>query len=369
MNPPDRIILAGPKPPDHRSFGSRKVHISGSGEFPNDTFFGYTKFGLLQMITGMQNYFLPLILAITFTSLMQFASFQSAISSDWEEDSKSSTSSSSASGRTQGEDKPEAPRRIKRQTTPDNESSAEAASIEPFTGIGGGTNSTQTKAPLQGKIEKSGSKNGQHLKPLDAHADSSDTGDPLSGKALDNELRGMVNDGSLRGLSPTMGDLGEPLKGRAALEGGKGATLDPDEDDQELMVEWDRWHNRFLRAVQLGVQELVNNPDPEDYERPRVDPVTGNFTSRYPLGTGAAFSCQVTSDGQIKNLELIEPSGFPKYDRAVMRAVQQLAGTRILVFPKGSHRRTVIQPGRIKTATSNDFKYHHFGDVERIKGR
>ncbi|MBX9571716.1 MAG: energy transducer TonB [Candidatus Obscuribacterales bacterium] len=320
-------------------------------------------------------------------SLSASAVIRPALASDWEEDGKPTTP-------VPVQQKTE-PRRIKRTPAPEQETGA----IEPFSGIGtndsygsqesndrfgskgsndaygsknandnfGSKNlSSGSGAPLQGKIEKTGSKIGQELKPMDAQAGSTD---PLSGRAIDNELRGMVNDGSLKGLSPTMGDLGAPLKGRAALEGGKGSTMDPDEEDQELMVEWDRWHNRFLRAVQLGVQELLNNPDPEDYERPRVDPRTGNFTSRYPLGTGAAFSCQVTAEGQIKNLEIIETSGFPKYDKAVVRAVQQLAGTRILVFPKGSHRRTVIQPGRIKTATTNDFKYHHFGDVERIRGR
>lgn len=218
----------------------------------------------------------------------------------------------------------------------------------------------QEGAPLQGVIKKTGT----HPE-LQSGTARSDLPGALSGKAIDDELKGMVKDGSLKHLAPALGELSDPLKGRAARDG---KELDPDEDDQELMVEWDRWRNRFLRAVQLGVQDLLNNPDPEDYERPRVDPVTGNFTSRYPLGTGAAFSCQVTADGQIKNLEIIEPSGFSKYDRALLRSVKALEGTRILAFPKGSHRRVVMQPGRIKTATTNQFQYHRFGDVERVPG-
>lgn len=286
-----------------------------------------------------------------------------ALASDWEEDNKSAAP---ASPTPEQESRPEV-HRIKRQTQIQETPAASNADegIVPFTAIDSQT-SEKGKAPLQGKIEKTGTKSGLMMQGMEAQAGQSD---PLSGKAIDDELRGMVNDGSLKSLAPALGQSGAPLKGRASLQGGKGGLLDPDEDDQELMVEWDRWHNRFLRAVQLGVQELLNNPDPEDYERPRVDPVTGNFTNRYPLGTGAAFSCQVTADGQIKNLEIVETSNFPKYDRAVLRAVQQLAGTRILVFPKGSHRRNVIQPGRIKTATTNDFKYHHFGDVERVPGR
>lgn len=190
---------------------------------------------------------------------------------------------------------------------------------------------------------------------------------PLDGKAIDDELRGMIQDGSLRPLQGLSGDLpeGTVLKG-TATKGGLG-SVDPDEEDQELMVEWDRWRNRFLRAVQLGVQEQVNNPDPEDYQRPRFDPQTGKLMPRFPLGTGAAFDCQITSDGRILNLTIIEPSGFSAYDRAVIKSIRQLEGTRILRFPSASRRTTVTQAGRIKTATSSDFQYHHFGDVEKVK--
>lgn len=183
----------------------------------------------------------------------------------------------------------------------------------------------------------------------------------LQGKSIDDELRGMVQDGSLKPLTGLY-DKEKPLKGSAAK-----ASDDPDEQDQELMVEWDRWRNRFMRAVQLGVQEMVNNPDPEDYERPRYDPQTGRLSTRYPMGTGTAFSCQVTRDGRILNLEVIEPSGFSKYDRVVLKAVRQLEGTRLLNFPKMSQRNTVTQAARIKTAATADFQYHKFGDVERVR--
>lgn len=183
----------------------------------------------------------------------------------------------------------------------------------------------------------------------------------LQGKTIDDELRGMVKDGSLKPLDGLY-DKEKPLKGNAAKESG-----DPDEQDQELMVEWDRWRNRFMRAVQLGVQEMVNNPDPEDYERPRYDAQTGRLSTRYPMGTGTAFSCMITKDGRILHLEVIEPSGFTKYDRIVLKAVRQLEGTRLLNFPKMSQRSNVTQAARIKTAQTADFQYHKFGDVERVR--
>ena len=281
--------------------------------------------------------------------------------SDWDEDSGSDKNNKQKPAQTQAAPESEYASQPPPESASQSSSDAGADSM---------SSSSDGKKPLEGKIEKShdslriqrknaGSGELQSM-PLPEGTQN------LDAKAIDDELRGMVNDGSLKGLQPAL-DNSRPLAGRAELQGGKGTKgLDPDEDDTELLVEWDRWHNRFLRAVQLGTQENVNNPDPDDYERPRVDPRTGMISSRYPLGTGAAFSCIVTDDGQIKNLEIFETSGFPKYDKAVLRAVQQLAGTHILKFPKGSHRKTVMQPGRIKTATQADFKYHHFGDVERI---
>jgi hypothetical protein len=182
------------------------------------------------------------------------------------------------------------------------------------------------------------------------------------------KLQGAARDGLALPRTPQSDTGHDLLQGKVELLGGKSAkTRDPDEDDAELMVEWDNWHNRFLRAVQLATQEIVNNPDPEDFERPRLDPRSGNLTSRYPLGIGCVFSCVVTNDKQIKNPEITEPSGYARYDRAVLRAVQQLSGTQILNFPKGSHRLSVVQPGRIKTGNSSEFRYYHFGDIERIR--
>lgn len=220
------------------------------------------------------------------------------------------------------------------------------------------TGSARSSTPLQGSVEENSVMPSSVPPTYQSGTARTDQGGKLEGKAIDDELRGLVKDGALQPLSG-LTDNTRPLQGLA--------IADPDASDQQLMVEWDRWRNRFLRAVQLGVQELVNNPDPDEYERPRVDPVTHQITSAYPLGTGTAFSCQITKDGKIKNLSVLESSGFSKYDKAVLRAVQQLEGTRILVFPKDSHRINVSQAARIKTATSSDFNYYHFGDVERVR--
>jgi hypothetical protein len=178
-------------------------------------------------------------------------------------------------------------------------------------------------------------------------------------------LQGNIETTELETLDPRDLHKKPVLQGSATLNTGNLTAADPDAGDQELQVEWDRWRNRFLRAVQLSVQEKVNNPD--QYERPRINPMTGMIMPRFPLGTVAWFSCQITNDGRIANLDIFESSGFKKYDQAVLSAISDLEGTSILRFPRGSKRRTVTQEAGIKTATSADYRYHHFGDIERYR--
>ena len=230
----------------------------------------------------------------------------------------------------------------------------------------------QTK-PLSGRVEKEGTvpsfSQKQNSNSLSSQKNLAGQKD-LTGAVSDSGLQGYADKNQLSRLTPQKDSAVDTLQGKIELLGGKTArSSDPDQDDVELMVEWDRWHNRFLRAVQLGTQEMLNNPDPEEMERLRLDPGSGHLTSRYPLGIGCAFSCIVTAGREIKNAEIIEPSGYARYDRAVLRAVRQLSETQILNFPRGSHRLTVLQPGRIKTSNSNDFKYYHFGDVEHVRPR
>jgi len=165
------------------------------------------------------------------------------------------------------------------------------------------------------------------------------------------------------------------LKGSAALSGLQaGAQQDPDSADRELMVEWDRWRNKFLRAVQLQVQASVNHPDDwEEQAAPRsqisYDPYTGQPMAqpRFPMGTEAWFKCEITADRKVKNLSIIRPSGLNDYDRAVLSGVRALEGTSLLEFPNSSRRPTVTQSAGIRTSDSSDYQYHHFGDVERLK--
>lgn len=146
-----------------------------------------------------------------------------------------------------------------------------------------------------------------------------------------------------------------------------GAEEDPDRADRDLMVEWDRWRNRFLRAVQMQIQAGVNHPDFDDDPRARFDPRTGMIMPRFPLGTEAWFSCEVTNDKRIRHLKIIRSSGTPAYDKAVLEGVRALEGTSILIYPAGSHRIIVSQEAGIRTSDHADYQYHHFGDVEHYR--
>jgi hypothetical protein len=193
--------------------------------------------------------------------------------------------------------------------------------------------------------------------------------DPLKGKTESSQLKGHEEEeDSADGLQPMKGTSspeGGVLKGAAQKEGESGfAGEDPDSEDQELQVEWDRWRNRLLRAVLAGAMENLNNPDASDF---RWDPVRQRVMAQFPLGTIAWFACDVTNDRRIKTLRLVKSSGYPNYDRAVLNAVRALEGTSILKFPSRSRRTHVSQAGGVKTSDSYQPQYFKFGDVEHVK--
>lgn len=181
---------------------------------------------------------------------------------------------------------------------------------------------------------------------------------PMQGNA------NMDDDNALAGQNPKLDKRKQPLQGSAAIDDSPFAAQDPDLDDQELMVEWDKWRNRLLWAVQSGVQEVLNNPDESML---RWDPNKNTVVMRFPLGTVAWFSCQVTPDRRVVNLKIMHSSGFPNFDKAVMDSVKNLEGTSILRYPKRSRRKIVSQTAGIKTSESSQQQYFHFGDVEKYR--
>jgi hypothetical protein len=186
----------------------------------------------------------------------------------------------------------------------------------------------------------------------------------LHGNVDQDGLSGFIEDEEQSKMLPGKAtlDKGRVLRGGATKEGANGfESMDPDADDQELQVEWDRWRNRLLSAIQTGMQEIIH-----DGETNMVfDERRQMMVSKFPLGTIAWFYCQVTPDKHIVKAKIMHPSGHPDYDRALLEAIRNLEGSSILRYPKGSKRTIVSQDGGIKTAETSERRYFKFGDVER----
>ncbi len=199
---------------------------------------------------------------------------------------------------------------------------------------------------------------------------------PLQGRegASDDTLKGGTDQSGLQGGAQDDGDVplikmnpqsgGKPLLQGSAMQSDYGPAGDPDMDDQELQVEWDKWRNKFLWAVQSGVQEALNNPDDVDL---RFDPRRGMVVVRFPLGTVAWFHCKISADRHIVSAKIKQTSGFPNFDAAVLHSINSLEGSSYLRFPRRSQRQFVTQTAGIKTSDSPERQYFKFGDVERYR--
>lgn len=190
---------------------------------------------------------------------------------------------------------------------------------------------------------------------------------PISGSAQDNTLKGNAEDQDqdLNAQKPALdSSRGRPLQGSAVTNDSDLQAQDPDSADHELLVEWDKWHNRLLWSIQSGVQELINSP--ENVE-PHFDQRTGRVIlgPNLPLGTKATFWVRVSADRRIMKAKIIQPSGFPDYDKALLDAIYALDGSSILRFPRGSQRQRVNETATIITSDRGDREFFKFGDVER----
>ena len=189
-----------------------------------------------------------------------------------------------------------------------------------------------------------------------------DTGSGLSGQAAQDDMGGPMN-GSLD-------ENGGTLKGSASSNQGDLQAEDPDRGDQELAVEWDKWHNRLLWSIQSGVQELINSPENAE---PRWDARRGRVVlgPNIPLGTKCTFYARVSADRRVTKAKILQSSGYPDYDKAVLDAIYALDGTSILRFPRNSRRERVTEAATIITSDRGGREYHNFGDVEKytVPGR
>jgi hypothetical protein len=199
---------------------------------------------------------------------------------------------------------------------------------------------------------------------------------PTKSKQLQGEIE-QGNDGDPTMSKPASATMdqskssGNYIKGQIQQENGEAGTEsplagneDPDATDKELMIEWDRWRNRFLQAVLGGTTDALNNDQARNFQ---FNPQTNVVESKYPMGTNAWFSCKITKDGHIKEVLIEKSSGFSGYDDAVRESVQSLEGSAILKFPSRSRRISVLQAGGVERTAQVNKQYFHFGDTEHYR--
>ena len=140
------------------------------------------------------------------------------------------------------------------------------------------------------------------------------------------------------------------------------ANSDPDAGNQELEIEWDRWRNTLIQAIQMGTLAHINVQNEINFV---WDQRSQMMQSRYPNGTSAWYYCNVLPNRRIININLTSHSRYPSYDQAVLQAINDLQGSRILKYPNGSRRQMVTQEAGVSTAAQTSSQTFHFGDVER----
>jgi hypothetical protein len=222
---------------------------------------------------------------------------------------------------------------------------------------------SKKKRHLEGAVEVKENAEKAKFNGKKAAPEAQDDWEPMKGRVNKDEapFRGNVNQDA-DALKGNVDQAGDVLKGNISQDALKGQALDPDNGDQELSIEWDRWRNRFLRASQLSVFEYLSTPSSRTY---RFDRARGVMTSKFPVGIVAWFTCDVTSDRRIINLKIDKSSGYPDYDQIVFESIQGLEGTKLLRYPPRSRRKVVNMSAGIKTSLTGEQRTFKFGDVER----
>lgn len=161
-------------------------------------------------------------------------------------------------------------------------------------------------------------------------------------------------------------DQSQPLQGAASGSNPMelNASNDPDASNQELSIEWDRWRNNLMQAIQAGTVAKINVQNDVHFV---YDPRTQMMQSRYPNGTSTWYSCNVLPNRRIINIRLTQSSRFPSYDQAVFQAINELQGNPILQYPYGSRRQIVTQEASVSTAPQSSSANYRFNDVEKLR--
>lgn len=142
-------------------------------------------------------------------------------------------------------------------------------------------------------------------------------------------------------------------------------SLDPDALSRELLIEWDQWRNKVARQVSQNLSKHMNG-----LEGCEIDFATRRITSKFPYGVHAGVDFVIDAEQKVLKAEIVSPSGYPEYDRLLVKSVVDLGKgrqARLLRFPENSRRKSVEQVMDLQRVQGiQPQRYLNFGDTERV---
>lgn len=145
------------------------------------------------------------------------------------------------------------------------------------------------------------------------------------------------------------------------------ASADPDRDNAELMLAWDKWRNRFAHAVWQRYCQTLDGAGTV-FVGPIPVKLVNTPSYHFPEGLAATYACGITADHRMTYAHITSSSGVPELDRIILDAVVSMAGKHSIAFPKGSQRQFVTEIESLGTGPSG-WHGRQYGDVERISQR
>jgi hypothetical protein len=149
-------------------------------------------------------------------------------------------------------------------------------------------------------------------------------------------------------------DAGRPFSLRA--------EQDPDANDKDLMIAWDKWRNKFAHSVWEHFSERLAGNDAVFVAGVQVK-LGSNPGYHFPDGLFATYTCVITDDRHIGNLRISSSSGNPTLDGLIMASVRDVDGKHMLTFPKGSKRQSVTETEALGIGKGG-FRGKTYNDVE-----
>jgi hypothetical protein len=147
--------------------------------------------------------------------------------------------------------------------------------------------------------------------------------------------------------------------------GGKAVENALADEDRDLLIEWDKWRNKFSKKIWIKLNEkLVGGLFIPLGSFGIAMGEGGGYNFKH--GTQATFVCDILNDQTIANVRITAPSGDAVFDRLVIKCVYALDGKDMLKFPKGSKRERVRMSNTfaIGLPVFHETKY---GDREFVK--